>query len=68
MSEVGAIFLPTLPGHWKVERLKVHSWAGTVNNAPLAMHYLADIRPEPARGLISKRYQTSYLFDIRPEV
>ena len=23
------------------------------HNAPLAMHYLSDIRPEPARGLIS---------------
>ena len=28
------------------------------NNAPLAMHYLSDIRPEPARGLISFWYQT----------
>ena len=27
-------------------------------NAPLAMHYLSDIRPEPARGLISFWYQT----------
>ena len=24
-----------------------------IHNAPLAMHYLSDIRPEPARGLIS---------------
>ena len=30
----------------------------TRNNAPLAMHYLSDIRPEPARGLISFWYQT----------
>ena len=39
------------------------------HNAPLAMcmHYLSDIRPEPARGLISFWYQASvwYLFDIR---
>ena len=28
------------------------------DNAPLAMHYLSDIRPEPARGLISFWYQT----------
>ena len=30
----------------------------TAHNAPLAMHYLSDIRPEPARGLISFWYQT----------
>ena len=26
---------------------------GAVDNAPLAIHFLSDIRPEPARGLIS---------------
>ena len=35
-----------------------HRGSGVGNNAPLAMHYLSDIRPEPARGLISFWYQT----------
>ena len=39
------------------ERLKPEL-SQTTHNAPLAMHYLADIRPEPARGLISFWYQT----------
>ena len=30
----------------------------SIYNAPLAMHFLSDIRPEPARGLISFWYQT----------
>ena len=39
---------------WHVSTQKT----GSYNNAPIDMHYLSDIRPEPDGGLISFWYQT----------